>query len=454
MTDLAPRSVGDWKSPAGRQPITAHRYTSSDYMASEWDRVWTKTWLIAALQRDLAEPGEYVVFNLGQESILVVCGDDGEISAFYNACQHRGARVMVNDRGWVKNFVCPYHGWTYDTAGALTVVPDEERFSTPVLCEERSLKPVRCETWAGMVWVCMDDTAPPLTEYLGPLVELIEPFRIQDMTLITDQTVSLDCNWKAVYDNFGELYHVEHIHPQHAQSFDCPGAELGLYRHGHTGVFIEGFTVNTKLGVPEMPTPPMATQMELYGLDPEDFRGRVLEVREAMQQARRQAGAGLGYNYDLLSDDQLSDIRQFNFFPNAMATIQPDDMIVMRARPHPTDPNMCFWDKYTFMMRPETGGTSAPRQHDGFGRPVRPEDHIDPDERPRRDVFTHDQILAGEKTMTITIDQDIQLIREIQAGMHSRGFNEAFLSDEELRITHHHQWLDHYMGEAGTTEDG
>ena len=27
---------------------------------------------------------------------------DGEISAFYNACQHRGARIMVNERGWIK----------------------------------------------------------------------------------------------------------------------------------------------------------------------------------------------------------------------------------------------------------------------------------------------------------------------------------------------------------------
>ena len=93
-------------------------------MAREWDQVWTKTWLFAALERDVAEPGEYVVFNLGAESILISCDDDGNIVAFYNVCQHRGARVMVNDLGWTKNFVCPYHGWTYNNAGTLTVVPD------------------------------------------------------------------------------------------------------------------------------------------------------------------------------------------------------------------------------------------------------------------------------------------------------------------------------------------
>jgi phenylpropionate dioxygenase-like ring-hydroxylating dioxygenase large terminal subunit len=41
-------------------------------MVSEWERVWTKTWLFGALERDVAEPAEYVVFNLGRESILVV----------------------------------------------------------------------------------------------------------------------------------------------------------------------------------------------------------------------------------------------------------------------------------------------------------------------------------------------------------------------------------------------
>ena len=48
--------------------------------------------------------------------------------------------------------------------------------------------------------------------------------------------------------------------------------------------------------------------------------------------------------------------------------------------------------------------------------------------------------------MTITIDQDVELIRDIQAGMHSRGFDRAVLSDEEVRIQHFHDWLDHVLG--------
>lgn len=445
VTDLAPRSEADWQSPAPQTPISARRYTSTDYMAHEWDRVWPKAWLFAALACDLTEPGEYVVFNLAHESVLVSVDDNGDIGAFYNVCQHRGARVMVNDRGWVKNFVCPYHGWTYDNAGALTVVPDEDQFPSGVPCEERSLKPVRCEVWAGMVWVCMDDEAPSFEDFIGPLADLIDPYRTGEMTLISDQTVSLACNWKAVFDNFGELYHVEHIHPQHATIFDCSTAEVGLYKHGHTGVFIDGFTVNTRLPIPEMPTPHMANQMKMLGIDPEDYRGRVLDVREDMQVARRNAGPAFGYNYDRLTDGQLSDIVQFNFFPNTMITIQPDDMLIMRARPHPTDPNQCYWDKFTFMMMPEGGDESA----GSLSFTPRKDPRDDPEERARHDDFTQEQIISGEKTMTITIDQDVHLIRDVQAGMRSRGFDTALLSDEEIRVTHYHQWLDHYMGEVG-----
>ena len=79
----------------------------------------------------LAEPGDYFVFDIARESILVSRTQAGALAAFYNVCQHRGARVVVNDRGWVQNFVCPYHGWTYGWDGHLDHLPDPERFAPP-----------------------------------------------------------------------------------------------------------------------------------------------------------------------------------------------------------------------------------------------------------------------------------------------------------------------------------
>ena len=47
--------------------------------------------------------------------------------------------------------------------------------------------------------------------------------------------------------------------------------------------------------------------------------------------------------------------------------------------------------------------------------------------------------------MTITVDQDIHLIRDVQKGMHSRGFEEAWLCDDEGRIQHYHRCIDAHM---------
>ena len=46
-----------------------------------------------------------------------------------------------------------------------------------------------------------------------------------------------------------------------------------------------------------------------------------------------------------------------------------------------------------------------------------------PDERPEREEFTQEDVIAGEKTMDITVDQDVHLIRDVQNGMRSRGFS-------------------------------
>ena len=146
----------DNSPPTGQRDITPDRYLSNEIMSEEWEHVWPKSWIFAGLSTDVSEPGEYFVFNVGPESILVSHTDDGEIVAHYNACQHRGARIMVNDRGWINNFVCPYHGWSYERDGKLSTIPDIDLFSNGIDCDEQSLIPVRSEVWAGTVWICMD----------------------------------------------------------------------------------------------------------------------------------------------------------------------------------------------------------------------------------------------------------------------------------------------------------
>ena len=66
-------------------------------------------------------------------------------------------------------------------------------------------------------------------------------------------------------------------------------------------------------------------------------------------------------------------------------------------------------------------------------------------DRPEHDVFDREAVITGKKTMTITIDQDVQYLPDMQAGMHSAGFNQAVLNEDESRIQHFHDWWDVWM---------
>lgn len=421
--------------------LDADRYTSRAFMEREWNGVWTQSWLLAGLECDAREPGDYFVFEIGRESILVTRTETGGLSAVYNACQHRGNRIMTNERGSVAAITCPYHNWSYELDGTLKNVPDAERFSQGLPCDTLSLKPVLVEAWAGLVWINMDLEAGPLSEFLGVVQDQLAPFHFEDMTLVSDQTVCLDANWKTCIDNFNEQYHVDFIHPQHASFVDCCNAGNELWPFGHRRVLVEGYVTNPRYGVPLDVPPILAAAIRPLGLDPEDFKGRVPDIRKAVQKEKRKVGAALGFDYSGFTDDQVSDVLQYDLFPNIIMTIKPEELWVMRPRPHPTDPDKCFFDKWTLRINV---GADAARGLSLLGDPNA--GPAEAQERPEHEVFTQEDVIAGLNTMTITIDQDIHYLRDMQAGMHSRGFSRAWLNEDEARVQHFHDWLDVWLG--------
>ena len=90
MTDLrkpavtARSTVIHGAAPSGPHPISAARYVSTEWLDLEQRDLWPRMWLFAGLERDVAEPGEYLVLNVGDESLLVSRTDAGELAAFYN----------------------------------------------------------------------------------------------------------------------------------------------------------------------------------------------------------------------------------------------------------------------------------------------------------------------------------------------------------------------------------
>lgn len=432
------------RSPIAIRNFDKHRYVSSEWMARERAAVWARSWLVAGAACDVRHPGQFITFDIGTESIIAARGADGVLRAMHNACTHRGTRLVTESAGVLRKFACPYHAWVYGLDGALESVPGAARFSNGIPKHDLALRPVEVEEAIGLVFIRLEPGGPTLTEFLGPLLDMVGTYRLDLMDVTNDQSVSHLCNWKAIIDNFAELYHVPFLHPIHRRMFECATAPITLFDHGHTAVYVEGGVTDSGFPAYDVPSDMQAMQLEAFGLDPADFRGRVSEIRPALQTAKRALAESHGLDYAGFTDAQLTDVWQFNLFPNVILSVTPESAWLMRSRPDPADPGKSMLDMITLVRF--HGEESGEAGEDGSARigthfrlnGPRPADYV----RPMRDAFTHEDILAGRKTMTVTIDEDISLLGRVQQGMASSGFARVWLSDEESRVQHFHDALD------------
>lgn len=241
-------------------PIPTGRYTDPAFHALEKQHLWKKSWLLVGRNEDFEGPGSFRTTERTGSPLLLVRGHDAVLRGFYNTCQHRGAPVVRDACGTARRLRCQYHSWTYDLDGTLLKVPDRRDFT--VLDEsERALKPVRCETYEGWVFVNEDLEAAPLRDWLGPVAEEWSVLRGAELRSHGKRCERVPANWKIVADAFLETYHVRTIHPQSvSQLLDHRGAAMGLFRNGHSRMVTPKW--ERALEQPGVPLP------RIPGLDP------------------------------------------------------------------------------------------------------------------------------------------------------------------------------------------
>ncbi len=141
-------------------------------------------------------------------------GDDLRLRAFYNLCRHRGTPLVDDDgsgRGRVAKIECAYHGWTYACTGALRVAPN-----TPTDFDRASfgLREVRVAEWQGFVFVCEDEHAPPLAEWMGAIPPWLEDTNLGLAKRSRRVVNEAEANWKLLVANFQESHHFPRVHPE------------------------------------------------------------------------------------------------------------------------------------------------------------------------------------------------------------------------------------------------
>jgi carnitine monooxygenase subunit len=416
----------------GVEVADKNRYFSREQMDVEWDKLWTRSWLIAGVESDIPNVGDFFLFDIRDESIIVTRTDEG-IRAFYNVCSHRGARLVRQERGHRKVFVCPFHSWSFNHTGELRRITDEAYFKPEVIAHRPGLKPVACDTHAGIVFINMDRDPEPLREAIGLPDGYLECYRIHDMRVVRHVRSEWGANWKVGVEAFYESYHLHAVHPETRGVMGDLNVQYDLYPKGASRMIVP-------LGQPSPRAKDQTTvneglkmMLEEAGVAANGFAGTAADVRSAIQRGKRARAERLGLDYARFTDGQLSDSWATGVFPNVQIGCHPEAVFLMRFLPHETDPERFYYDTMTLVFPVEDPGYTPPAW---MGLPEGTD--ITGGIRPQTEHYRIDE----DPKLGLVLDQDAAFLPVVQQGMRSRGFDGQLWSEQEQRLRHFHVELE------------
>jgi phenylpropionate dioxygenase-like ring-hydroxylating dioxygenase large terminal subunit len=189
-------------------------YTDNDIYQRDIEEVYLKSWLYAGHLSEVPGIGDWFLFDLAGESIIIVRSGETEVSALLNVCRHRGSKICIDDRGCSRKLVCRYHGWSYDLNGRLhsaAHMPDDFDKS------EISLKRINTEILEGMIFINFADQPASFESVREDLSDCLHPYRLDQAKVAHRQTYSIDANWKLSVENYTECYHCAPSHPEYTR---------------------------------------------------------------------------------------------------------------------------------------------------------------------------------------------------------------------------------------------
>jgi Rieske 2Fe-2S family protein len=208
-------------------------YVSEEAFQFDTQVMLKSVWLYACTVAHVKNPGDYFVFEVAHNSIIIIRGRDNEVRAFWNSCRHRGARICLEQRGRAPRLTCPYHQWTYGLDGALIAARSmAEDFDK----KENGLAPVALENVGGLIFICMDDTPPPIDRVKADIIDQIAVYDLERCKVVVQDNYIEDANWKLVMENNRECYHCDAGHPELISVLGTYGFGKGLPEDGEADV--------------------------------------------------------------------------------------------------------------------------------------------------------------------------------------------------------------------------
>jgi PAH dioxygenase large subunit len=208
---------GDWVD--ARQGLVSREvFVSDEIWRLEMERIFDRTWVFLAHETEIPKAGDFVSRNLGTAPVILARDSDGAVHGLLNSCRHRGTKVCRADSGNTRNFVCPYHGWTYERSGRLLTTTFDRHFPKDVDFSELGLPLIpRLETHKGLIFGSWNKDIVSLDAYLGEIAWYIDPFLSRSPggmeVLAPPHRWRAKANWKIGALNFvGDSQHILTTH--------------------------------------------------------------------------------------------------------------------------------------------------------------------------------------------------------------------------------------------------
>ncbi len=422
-------------------------FVSREYAEAEADKLWAKVWQAACRVEELPKVGDYVTYDIGEESIILVRSDADTISGFYNVCLHRGRR-LTDGCGHTNQFYCRFHGWSWNIDGTNRSCIGPEDWQGALTEESLTMKQVKVGLWGGWVWINMDPDCEPLEEFLAPVIRQLGPFETDKMRYAWRQWLYFPCNWKVALGAFNESYHVHASHPQlgRGQGINAwwcrtEGAHAWhgpMGPRGGDGQKMKGLS-EARGQAGEDPRTAVAEDLQmmwdtLRAVTTETFVEAAKRLKDELPEGASMQEVGMHLLLSAKADDAARGVVwpevapqhlvetgiDWHVFPNSIFLPSLTTVLCYRARPNGTDPNSCIFEVYVIERFPEG-------------------------QEPKTEWVYEEE--PSEEKWRLILAQDFGNMAAVQKGMKSRGYMGARPNPiEEETVIHFYRMLARYMG--------
>src|SRR5271166_6255844 len=196
-------------------------YTSESIFREDVERVFLANWLFAGHASRIPRAGDYFVFDVANESFIVVRDDRMQIHALSNVCRHRGSRICVESQGNARSLVCPYHQWVYRPDGSLLkarLMPEDFDLAA------NGLVRARIEILEDLIFISSCDSPPDFEPFRRCMEPRLRSHNLPHARIAHKQKYEIAANWKLVVENSRECYHCGVAHPQYCKAVSFAAA--------------------------------------------------------------------------------------------------------------------------------------------------------------------------------------------------------------------------------------